>query len=183
MKFDHYAIRFLNENDLHDYFQLIDNNRKRLEDFFAGTVSQTKTIEDTQIHLEDVLQKTRQNNYFPFVVEDTKSGKLIASLQVKSVDWSIPKAELGYYVDSAYEGKGIISKSIELIIAFCFSEKNFNKLYIRTHKVNVGSVKVAEKNHFTLEGIIRSDYKTTKGELVDLLYYGLLKSEWELKGK
>jgi ribosomal-protein-alanine N-acetyltransferase len=38
---------------------------------------------------------------------------------------------------------------------------------------------VAEKNGFILEGIIRSDYKTTSGVVVDLMYYGLLKSEYD----
>jgi hypothetical protein len=38
MKFDNYIIRFLTMNDLNAYFQLVDQNRERLEDFFTGTV-------------------------------------------------------------------------------------------------------------------------------------------------
>jgi len=34
--------------------------------------------------------------------------------------------------------------------------------------------KLAESCGFQVEGIIRRDYKTTTGELVDLLYYGKL---------
>jgi RimJ/RimL family protein N-acetyltransferase len=45
-------------------------------------------------------------------------------------------------------------------------------VFLRTHESNVGSRKVAERNGFKVEGIIRKDYKTTKGEIVDLLYYG-----------
>jgi len=35
MKFDIYSIRPL---EIEDYYQLVQTNRKRLEDFFAGTI-------------------------------------------------------------------------------------------------------------------------------------------------
>jgi len=122
-----------------------------------------------------VIEKATKKNYFPFVVVDNLSGKIISSIQVKSVDWNIPKAELGYYIDSDYEGKGIVTKATGHIIDYCFKELKMAKLYIRTHEINVPSRLVAEKNGFILEGVIRKDYKTTKGELVDLMYYGLIK--------
>ena len=46
MHFDHFIIRPLQEDDLDSYFQLIQKNKKRLEDFFAGTISETQTLED-----------------------------------------------------------------------------------------------------------------------------------------
>lgn len=177
MTFDQYSIRLLTIDDLEDYFNLIARNRKRLEDFFAGTVAMTQTFEDTRTHLKDVVAKSETKEYFPFVVVDSNSNKSIASIQVKSVDWSVAKAELGYYVDQNYENKGIATKAVSLIIDHCFKDLKLAKLYIRTHKVNVPSIKIAESNGFKLEGIIRQDYKTTSGKLVDLLYYGLLNYE------
>jgi ribosomal-protein-serine acetyltransferase len=177
MQFNQYHIRQLEETDLENYFLLIDKNRQRLEDFFAGTVAITKTMEETQKHLSDVINKAKDKQYFPFIVEDTDSGKIISSIQVKNFDWNVPKAEIGYYVDQDYEGKGIVSKATSLIVDFCFEELALSKLFIRTHEANAGSRKVAEKNGFLLEGTIRRDYRTTSGELVDLMYYGLLKEE------
>jgi RimJ/RimL family protein N-acetyltransferase len=178
MNFDHYTIRQLTMDDLHDYFNLIESNRKRLEDFFAGTVAITRTLEGTKTHLSDVLEKAGKNDYFPFIVVDNDSGKIIASIQVKSLDWNIPKGELGYYIDAKYEGKGVVTKAVSMIIDHCFKQIKLNKLFIRTFHENKASIQVAEKNGFILEGTIRSDYKTTSGKLVDLLYYGLLREEW-----
>lgn len=177
MQFENYTIRQLINNDLGEYFQLIDTNRKRLEDFFAGTVAITRTLEETKIHLADIVDKASKNNYFPFIIVDNSNNKIIASIQVKNVDWSIPKSELGYYIDSNYEGKGIVTKATSLIIQFCFDELKMEKLLIRTHAGNQPSILVAEKNGFKLEGTIRKDYKTTGGELVDLLYYGKTKED------
>jgi ribosomal-protein-serine acetyltransferase len=178
MNFGHYQVRLLNMDDLQAYFQLIDRNRQRLEDFFAGTVAITKTLDETRDHLEDVIARTEMKNYFPFVVTDISTGQIISSIQVKNIDWNVPKAELGYYIDSTYEGKGIVTKATAMIIDYCFTGLNLGKLFIRTHEANVGSRKVAEKNGFILEGTIRRDYKTTAGELVDLMYYGLLREEY-----
>lgn len=178
MHFSHYTIRLITIEDLEDYFSLIQNNHQRLEDFFAGTIAITKTLEETRTHLENVIMLNQKKNYYSFVVIDNITQKLIASLQVKNMDWSIPKAELGYYIDEGYEGKGVVTKALSFIIDFCFTELRLAKLYIRTHESNTGSIKVAEKNGFLLEGTIRKDYKTTKGELVDLLYYGLMNPKY-----
>jgi RimJ/RimL family protein N-acetyltransferase len=39
---------------------------------------------------------------------------------------------------------------------------------------NVPAIRVAEGAGFEREGLIRRDYKTATGELVDLLYFGKL---------
>jgi ribosomal-protein-serine acetyltransferase len=99
-------------------------------------------------------------------------------MDIKSIDWNIPKAELGFFIDENYEGKGIISIAVSKVVEHCFETLKMKKLFLRTHEKNIGSRKVAEKNGFTVEGIIRSDYKTTRGVIVDLMYYGLLESEY-----
>lgn len=183
MHFDHYTIRLARHSDLPVYFDLIERNRSRLEDFFAGTVAVTKTLEDAEAHLADVIGKVEEKKHYPFLVTDETTGKIVASIQIKSLDWSIPKGELGYYIDAAYEGKGIITRAVAKVIAFCFEELGLVKVFIRTHKRNVSSRKVAEKNGFIYEGTIRSDYKTTSGEIVDTMYYGMTRWEYEARSR
>lgn len=175
LHFNDYTIRLLTRDDLPAYYSLIERNRSRLEDFFAGTVAITRTIEDTARHLEDVVSKAEKNEYFPLVVTERTAGELVASIQIKNIDWSIPKGELGYYVDAPYEGKGIVTKAVELIAEHAFEELKFNKLYIRTHHGNMGSRLVAEKNGFTVEGTLKAEYKTTAGQIIDIMYYGRLR--------
>ena len=55
-----------------------------------------------------------------------------------------------------------------------FRELQFNKLFLRTHPTNTACRMLAERCGFEQEGLIRKDYKTTHGELVDLIYYGKL---------
>jgi ribosomal-protein-serine acetyltransferase len=175
MIFDQYQIRLLQPTDQQAYFQLIENNRTRLEDFFAGTVAKTRTLADTETFIADIVQKCADKKYFPFIVLDTTNHQIAGFIDVKNIDWNIPKAELGCFVDEKYEGKKISSTALQLVIDHLFEQHGFVKLFLRTHQNNASARKLAEKCGFEIEGTIRKDYKTTKGELVDLIYYGKLR--------
>lgn len=175
MQFDHFNIRLLEQNDAAAYFELISANRARLEDFFAGLVSRTQNWQDTELFLSGAIEKIGERTYFPFVVIDTAKGQIAGFVDVKNIDWIIPKAELGCFMDKDYAGQGIARQALQLVTAHLFETMGFNKLFLRTHQSNNAAIALAEQCGFEQEGIIRRDYKTTKGELVDVLYYGLLK--------
>ena len=175
MKFDHYSLRLLRLGDLDPYFALVQRNKERLADRFVGTVSRTKTLEEAQEFVEEMIKHTISNTYFPYVIIDENENRIIGFIDLKNIDWDIPKTQIGFYIDEAYEGKGIVSKAISKIIEYCFDDKGFEKLFMRIHPDNLAAKKVAEKCGFELEGTIRKDYKTPSGNLVDLLYYGKVK--------
>lgn len=174
MNFGPYKLRILEENDSIPFYGLVKNNTARLEDFFAGTVAKTKTEEDTRNFINDNLLRYADRKYYPFVIYDTGSGELIGFIDVKNIDWNIPKAELGCFIDTRFGGKGVSKQALLLVIEFLSEELGFKKLFLRTHASNTAARTLAEKCGFELEGTIRRDYKTTKGELVDLLYYGMI---------
>ncbi len=95
---------------------------------------------------------------------------------MKNLDWSIPKAEIGCYTDETFAGKGITTKAMRLFLDYCFEHFKFKKIFLRTHHTNKAAQTLAEKCGFEKEGNIRMDYKTTSGEIVDLIYYGRLNS-------
>ena len=138
-QFNDYSIRLLNKNDSTDLFELIERNRKRLEDFFSGTCARTKTYEDTKTYLEEVELKIENKTYFPFVVISDNTNSLIGFFDVKNIEWKIPKAELGYFMDEAHAGKGIATKAFSFVVSHCINEFKMKKLLIRTHESNIAS--------------------------------------------
>lgn len=173
--FDNYSIRPLELPDLENYFAMVEKNRKRLEDFFTGTVSRTKTPEDAEAFLKELIQKRESRLYYPYIIENAETTDFVGFIDLKNIDWNIPKAELGCYTDEAYVGKGITTKAFSLFVDYCFEEFGFAKLFLRTHESNLAAQKLAERAGFQVEGKIRKDYKTTKGDVVDLIYYGKIK--------
>jgi len=174
MHFDHYKLRLVQPTDADAFFELIDHNRPRLEDFFAGTVARTRSLQDTRDYFKEIAGRIEARTYFPHILIDLATGRFIGFMDIKSIDWNIPKAEIGYFIDTDYEGRGISSKALAALIDFATNELQIRKLLIRTHPENLAARALAERNGFQQEGIIRNDYKTTKGELVDLVYYGLV---------
>jgi ribosomal-protein-serine acetyltransferase len=174
MNFENYSIRLLEVSDLDAYFDLIERNRKRLEDFFTGTVARTKTFEDTSVFLGELIARKEQKTYYPFIVIDNTTNEIAGFLDLKNIDWGIPKSEIGCYTDEKYAGTGITSKAFSVFVDHCFATYGFKKLFLRTHPKNTAAQKLAEKCGFEIEGTIRRDYKTTSGEIIDLLYYGRL---------
>ena len=172
MQFDNYSIRLLTAQDLEPFYHLVDKNRPRLEDFFAGTVSKTRTLEETEKFMAEISQKAKNRTYFPYVIIENSTNSIIGFIDLKNIDWNIPKSELGCYIDEDYAGKGVTTQAIRLFCSHCFEKYGFKKIYLRTHKDNRSARSVAEKCGFELEGQIRRDYKTTAGKLVDLMYYG-----------
>ena len=154
------------------FFNLINSNRTRLSEYFAGTVANTKTLEDTLDYCKIIDQRVKNKSYYPFIIIDRSNNSFIGLIDVKNIDWVVPKAEIGYFIDFEYEGKGIISQALAYVITYLINEYQFKKLLCRVNSRNLGSVNVALKNGFELEGTIRNDYRTTNNEVVDLNYYG-----------
>ncbi|MEK6153092.1 GNAT family protein [Flavobacteriaceae bacterium 3-367] len=154
------------------FYALIEKNRPRLEDFFAGTVRKTRSLEETMAYCQTIAKLRKEKAYLPYTVSKPGKTDYIGFLDVKNIDLTIPKAELGYFIDAGFEGQGIISKALEPFIQYLISTYRFKKLLCRVGSENQGSIKVALNNGFTLEGTIRRDYITTRNQLVDLNYYG-----------
>jgi len=172
MQFEKYKISLLEANQSESFFNLINNNRTRLEDFFAGTVSKTKTLEATIDYCKEITQKIEERSYFPYMITNINTNEIVGLIDVKNIDWNVPKAELGAFIDNTYESKGVITKASALVVDYLIKKYQFKKLLCRANSRNKGSISVILKNGFELEGTIRNDYRTTKGEIVDLNYYG-----------
>lgn len=172
MEFENYNIRIIKKEDTQSYFELIENNRPRLEDFISGIVSKTKCIQDTEVFIDEIIEKNTNEAYYPYVIIETISNEMIGFFDVKNIDWNIPKAEIGYFIDKNHTGKGIAKNTLNEIVSHFFSNHKFSKFLLRIHCENKASINVAEKCGFINEGTIRRDYKKTNGEIVDMMYFG-----------
>jgi len=171
-EFEHFKIIDFDPKGGPAFFKLINENRSRLEDFFPGTVSDNNTLQDSIQYFQTVDHQIKGRIYFPFILCDKKTSEYIGLVDLKKIDWRIPKAEIGYFIDEKHQGKGIISTAVAAVISYTETEYKFRKILCRAHSENKGSIQVALKNGFELEGIIRNDFRTTKGKMVDLNYYG-----------
>lgn len=105
-----------------------------------------------------------------------ETGQLIGSSGLHRIDWQARKFEIGYWVRTAFGGNGYISEAVEAITQFAVHELDANRVEIRCDSRNVRSARVAERNGFTLEGILRKEKCDAAGSLRDTMIFSKVKS-------
>ena len=166
-----------------EFYILIKNNKSHIEKTFPVTLSSCIDLEKTTAFIENNIEKEKNKEGYYFYIRNSESKNLIGYVCIKNVDRKISKCELAYFIDKNFEGKGIISKAVSQTIAFCFKNLMMNKIFICTSKINFGSQKIALKNGFQQEGILREEFKNGEGILEDIIYFGLLKSDYNCNEK
>lgn len=178
MKFENWKIESIGNILPEEFFKLITKNKIHIEKTFPVTVSNCLDLEKTKKFIADNIQKEANNEGYYFYIRNTETNILIGYVCIKNIKQDILKCELAYFIDAEFEGKGIISEAISKTIEFCFDQLKMNKVYICTSKINKGSQRIALKHSFQEEGILREEFKNHVGILEDIVYFGLLKSDY-----
>jgi ribosomal-protein-serine acetyltransferase len=175
MKFGNYSLSPPTLADAPALLDLITINKERLTHNFPGTISAVIDLTSAKNFIKDKILQAKKKEALCFIIRDNKKKKIAGIIYVLRIEWKIPKAELGYYIDAEYEGNGITTKSVTKVVQHCFSDLKMNKLFLRTAKGNKASQRVAEKNGFIREGTLRKDFRSGDGKLIDVYYYGLVR--------
>ena len=109
---------------------------------------------------------------------EKENGKLIGTCGFFAFNEDALKAELGYELNSSYQGKGIMTEAITEALAFLFKKTEVNRAEAYVEPENTASQKLLEKLGFTKEGTLRQ-YERCRGELIDICVFGLLRSDRE----
>ncbi len=160
------------------FYSLIERNREHIYKTFPVTTVNCADLSKTKAFIQNNSTIEKNNNGYYFYLRDVTTNLLIGYIVIKSIDRKIMKCELAYFIDKEHQGQGITSQAVANTVTYCFDELSMNKVYICTSTTNMGSQKVAIKNGFIQEGILREEFKNGKGKLEDIVYFGLLKSEF-----
>ncbi len=105
-------------------------------------------------------------------------GHLIGDVRL-DIDHPNALAELGYGIAREHWGKGLTTEAVQAVVDYTFRTFDVAKTWARADPRNDASVRVLEKLGMTQEGVLRK-HLVRRGERVDRVYYGLLRTEWEL---
>jgi RimJ/RimL family protein N-acetyltransferase len=168
-------IRPLDNEDYQELFEVINRNRIRLTNFFPTTTNTVLDLNTAKKFTEQKVRLAEKKEQYYFLVTIQSTAKIIGSIILKNIDWSIPKGEFAYFIDGEHEGKGITTKAIKWLTSYAFKELGMIKLYIKINPENWGSKKVALNNGFELEGLMKSEFRTGLGAITDVERYGLVR--------
>jgi len=132
--------------------------------------------EETEINIRDSYTKFIKREDLRLLIFHMDTGDFIASSGLHRINWSVPKFEIGYWIDTRYSGKGYITEAVQGISKFAFSKLKARRIEIRCDSKNDKSRKVPERLGFTLEGILKNNAISADGkELRDTCIYAMVK--------
>ena len=88
------------------------------------------------------------------------------------------RTEIGYELHRNYWGQGIASEALEAIVRYGFESMNIQRMEALIEPLNISSQRLAEKQGFLREGLLRS-YEFTRDKFDDLYMYALLKQGFD----
>ncbi len=113
----------------------------------------------------------------PFVMGITSGAELVGLVGAHPMaDIERNTAEIGYWIGSSFQGRGLATKALRAIIPYAFSTLGKRRLQARVFEGNAASMRVLARCGFTPEGILRKAV-TKDGCELDLHVFGLLKDD------
>ncbi len=105
-------------------------------------------------------------------------GDLVGQVTVGGIAWgSLRAAYIGYWIDSAVAGRGIMPTAVAMAIDHCLESMGLHRLEINIRPENAASLRVVEKLGLRLEGE-RAAYLHIDGDWRDHVSYVVYAGEF-----
>ncbi|MHC0445388.1 GNAT family N-acetyltransferase [Flavobacterium sp. 3-218] len=158
--------------DSESFFEGVNHNRDYLYDYFANMIKVNDSLESTKKYLEQKEIEWQENKNYACGIFKKESNELVGHISVRDIDWRIPKGELAYFIFEQYGGNNYAAEALKAFKNWCFTEKKFNRLFMKIAADNTASIKVAERSGFIYEGLLKKDYRKAEKDLTDMKIYG-----------
>lgn len=135
-------------------------------------------LSDTEANLQRAQHLYATCESFRYLIFLRETDTYVGTVSLFGIDWDVPKAEIGYWLDSTYTGRGYMTEAVEAVVRFGFDRFDFKRIEIRCESTNEGSRLIPERLGFQLEGMLRNEDLSADGlRLTDTAVYGLLPGE------
>jgi RimJ/RimL family protein N-acetyltransferase len=132
------------------------------------------SVEESEKHCAEMQAKWLAREVLDFCFVRKSDGMLAGKGGLHTIDWTVPKLEIGYWVRSSCAGQGFATEAALALVALARDRLGARRLEITSDARNAASRRVAEKSGFALEGIRRQSRRDADGTLADSCMYARL---------
>jgi RimJ/RimL family protein N-acetyltransferase len=132
------------------------------------------SVDQSEEHCRTMQARWHAREELDFCFYEKADGALLGKGGLHTIDWSIPKFEIGYWIRSPRTGCGFASEAALGLVGFARAHLGAKRLEITCDARNAASRRVAEKCGFELEGIRRASRRDAEGALADSCMYARL---------
>jgi len=120
---------------------------------FLNFPAKPESIEAEKKFLREAIKRRKEGQELSYSI--LLKNKVVGAVGLKIEAQRPYLAEIGYFVDEAYWGRGIASRAVEMAERIAFEEKGIVRIEILMVKKNKASIRVAEKCGYKKEGIAK----------------------------
>jgi ribosomal-protein-serine acetyltransferase len=171
-------LRLLEERHVEDYFALIERNRDFLQKWI-DVEAYEGTVETLRAYVKQHLLHFVEGSGYHLGI--WYQGALVGLLDYR-LNGRNRSVELGYWLDAAMQGQGIVTQACHTMVRHAFEVHQVHKVVISCAIDNPRSRAVAERLGFVHEGILRQVVRL-RDRYVDGVFYGLLVDEWHTRAE
>jgi ribosomal-protein-serine acetyltransferase len=171
-------LRLVREGDAPRIFALTDRDREHLR-VWLPWVDGTRSVADTEGFVQRSLDQTRRGEGFQACIE--YRGQLAGVVGFVYLDPTNRRAEIGYWLGRAFQGRGIMTRACRRLVAYGFESLDLNRVEIRVDVDNRRSRAVPERLGFVQEAVLRESVQD-RGQFRDVVMYARLRRDGEVEG-
>lgn len=174
MKGDKIFLRALQLTDVQGMLEWMnDNDINRFFRFDADRMTKEKAVQ----FVNDSIRNMEEKSSYNFAITDDKN-QYLGTISLKDIDWDAKAAEYAISLRKSAQGKGIAIEATKKLFKIAFEELKLNRIFLNVLSENKRAIHMYEKCGFVYEGEFRQ-HILMKGELRDLKWYSILKTEYE----
>jgi len=175
---DHLALRLFSVLDAEEAAAVIIRNRERLAPWMGWATPEADADSVRAFITEALARWSRCEALESWLTYD---GAIIGSVGMVAIRRADRWAEIGYWIDAAYEGRGFVTRAVEVVERIAFDDLGCKRVQIRCDAANLRSSAVPVRLGYTLEGTLRHLPTGFPPRVGDHRLYGLLRPEWEAR--
>ena len=167
------SLELLEDKHAESIFKLINSNRVHLREWLPWVIK-IQTIQDFKNFIESSNLKYTANSDIAFII--LFNYKVVGRIGVYNIDNTNKIGSIGYWLGQEFEGNGIIIRSVEKLIDYCFTVLDLNRIEIKCGLKNYKSQAIPKSLNFVNEGVIREG-EFIHNSFMDLVCFSMLKKD------
>lgn len=129
------------------------------------------SVEQSEEHCRTMQARWHAREELDFCFHSREDGVLVGKGGLHTIDWGVPKFEIGYWIRSSRTGRGFATEAALGLVELARAHLGALRIEITSDARNAASRRVAEKCGFALEGIRRRSRRDAEGGLADSCMY------------
>ena len=173
-----FHLRPYRPSDAQPVLQLVERNRERLARNFPELAKGLNSAGEAAAYVHASEDQWRNGVAFVYGIWAPSEATPIGQLRVKNIVWSVPSAELSYFVDRDWLRKGVATEAVDSVLREGFQTVGLKRIYVRVIAANEESLALARRLKLRHEGVHRNAFRCGLGELHDLHVFAMTDDDY-----